>query len=524
MFKKIKTLFIALVVTSASALAQSPSQINYQGAARDGAGAPIANQQIRVRLKVHDGASNGTVQYSEVRKPATNANGLFNIVIGSTGALSTTGSFAAITWGSGNKYLQVEMDPTGGTAYINMGTQQIVSVPYAQYANTAGAIKFPMSATDSLSSTMFTLTNKNQNAIDVNSVNGIAVYGWSNNNNAVFGANNSTSQSAVSGFNYSSGAGVTGYSQNGIGVAGNNASTTWAAVQGANNLGVGVEGKSASYSGAGVFGTNTGTGPGVKGEAYGNGGTGVAGYSNFATGIGVYGSSTLGTAVKGYSLYSTGVSGVSGNYTGVNGTSTSGTGVYGTSSSGTGVYANSTTGLALDVNGKLKISGTSQAPAQGKVLTSDANGNATWQGAIAFSESGIATAGLTIPDIGSHLVQYYTENYDLGNNFNTTTNRFIVPVNGIYHFDVKLGWSYLTDDMGSYLYLKLKRGNTIYTLDEHILMIDLNGWEFNSISGDYILQPNDEIYVEIQQGSGYDQYLDGQSSFNRFNGRLVVKL
>src|SRR5437868_1489794 len=127
MLSKIKITLIALAATITSVMAQSPDMINYQGVARDAAGLPIANQNIRVRLKVHDATANGNVQYSEVRKLTTTANGLFNLQIGSSGAFSTTGFFAAITWGSNAKYLQVELDATGGTNYTNMGTQQLVS-------------------------------------------------------------------------------------------------------------------------------------------------------------------------------------------------------------------------------------------------------------------------------------------------------------------------------------------------------------------------------------------------------------
>ena len=41
-------------------------------------------------------------------------------------------------WGSGNHFLKIEMDATGGTNYAMIGTTQMMSVPYALYAKSAG--------------------------------------------------------------------------------------------------------------------------------------------------------------------------------------------------------------------------------------------------------------------------------------------------------------------------------------------------------------------------------------------------
>jgi hypothetical protein len=82
----------------------------------------------------------GATVYSETRQATTNNFGLFNVVIGSIGTLSQSGSMAAINWSTGNKYLQVEIDPQGGINYITLGTSQFQSVPYAIYANSAAPV------------------------------------------------------------------------------------------------------------------------------------------------------------------------------------------------------------------------------------------------------------------------------------------------------------------------------------------------------------------------------------------------
>ena len=127
-------LFILLISLPLSIWAQSPQQFNYQAVARNAAGNILANQNIAVKLSIRDASATGTIQYSETRAVTTNQFGLFTISIGSGGTTAATGSMSAVTWASGNKYLQVELDPAGGSSFLNMGTSQLLSVPYALYA------------------------------------------------------------------------------------------------------------------------------------------------------------------------------------------------------------------------------------------------------------------------------------------------------------------------------------------------------------------------------------------------------
>src|SRR5690349_13990425 len=110
--------------------AQVPNQLNYQGVARKANGHGIPNQTVSVRLSIHDLSAAGPVVYRETRSVGTNAFGLFTIAIGSPGATGVIGSIGAVNWGTGNKFLQVEFDPDGGSSFIDMGTAQLLSVPY----------------------------------------------------------------------------------------------------------------------------------------------------------------------------------------------------------------------------------------------------------------------------------------------------------------------------------------------------------------------------------------------------------
>lgn len=133
--KKI-VLSIGFVMAFMAAQAQAPSKFNYQGIARSGSGQPIAAQAIALRLSVLDGSATGTAVYVERQTATTNAYGLYNVAIG--GGTPVTGTLAGVNWASGNKYIKVELDPAGGTAYSDIGTTQLLSVPYAMYA-AAGA-------------------------------------------------------------------------------------------------------------------------------------------------------------------------------------------------------------------------------------------------------------------------------------------------------------------------------------------------------------------------------------------------
>lgn len=133
----LKLLFIAVIIhTVVFVSAQPPQAINYQAVARNVLGTPLSNQHISLRLSIHDVSFSGTVVYQERDTATTNQFGLFTVLIGN--GTVTMGTFGGIPWASGSKYLEVELDPTGGSSYISMGTTQLVSVPYALYAQTAG--------------------------------------------------------------------------------------------------------------------------------------------------------------------------------------------------------------------------------------------------------------------------------------------------------------------------------------------------------------------------------------------------
>ena len=113
-----------------------PDGINYQAIARNAAGGVFVNQAVGVRITIIAGGVTGTAQYTETHTATTNNFGLFSLKIG--GGTPVTGNFNDITWNTTNQFVKIEIDPTGGTSYTNIGTNELLSVPYALYAETSG--------------------------------------------------------------------------------------------------------------------------------------------------------------------------------------------------------------------------------------------------------------------------------------------------------------------------------------------------------------------------------------------------
>ena len=122
-------LFILLCITSLSA--QVPQKFNYQAVVRNSDGTIMATQNIGVQATIIKDSPGGTVVYTESHTISTNSLGLINLEIGG----GTTGDdFTAVDWGNGDHFLKIEVDPAGGISYTDMGTTQLLSVPYALYS------------------------------------------------------------------------------------------------------------------------------------------------------------------------------------------------------------------------------------------------------------------------------------------------------------------------------------------------------------------------------------------------------
>ncbi len=130
-------LIMLLFVMYFNANAQAPNGFNYQAVVRNSSGQPILNQTVSIRFTIHESTPTGSVIFQETQSKTTNSLGLFSTIVG-TGTL-VSGAYPSVAQlAIGVKYFQVEIDPTGSTNYLDMGTTQIVSVMYSNYANNAG--------------------------------------------------------------------------------------------------------------------------------------------------------------------------------------------------------------------------------------------------------------------------------------------------------------------------------------------------------------------------------------------------
>ena len=117
-------------------IAQAPQAFNYQGVARDLSGNPISNQDFGIEIAILQGTTTGSPVFIETHFVRTNDSGLFALQIGNGDAVNN--SFDEIAWENGSHFLQVSMDENGGSNFQLIGTSQLISVPYALYAERSG--------------------------------------------------------------------------------------------------------------------------------------------------------------------------------------------------------------------------------------------------------------------------------------------------------------------------------------------------------------------------------------------------
>ncbi|WP_241330100.1 beta strand repeat-containing protein [Chryseobacterium arthrosphaerae] len=387
-------------------LSQAPEKMSYQAVIRNGSGQLLGNQSIAVRVSILQGSPAGAEIYAERLTGNTNANGLVSLEIG-TGTV-ITGTFASINWPAGSYYLKTETDPAGGTNYTITGTSQLLSVPYAMYAksagNSGGTFTIPYINTVNNSSTLFSLTNDG----DGTSLEG----------------NNTTTTSniaAVRGV-------VTSASPGGFS----------SAVRGINNgtggLGVGVYGSQAG-SGWGVYGT-TPNGLGVYGNATANG---IGVYANSNTGTGLTATSNNGIPVS-VSIFNNAnnntvlnASSV-GNGTVINvTTSGNGAGVRSSTGSGFGVHgittAQTSAGVVGDNNGGGEaIVGRTTSDIAGAVVGRNDGGGYGVRGFVATNTSGTGIG--VYGQVGINNSTGRAGRFENFNQTNTTGNTFEVQTNG----------------------------------------------------------------------------------------------
>jgi hypothetical protein len=131
-----KKLFLVISILSGLEIfSQAPQFLNYQAVARDASGT-IVTTAIGIKFEILQGSPSGILVYEETNTIIPSSVGVFTTGIGS--GTPGFGTFSGINWANSPYFIRVSIDPTGGTSYSTVGTSQLLSVPYALYAQTAG--------------------------------------------------------------------------------------------------------------------------------------------------------------------------------------------------------------------------------------------------------------------------------------------------------------------------------------------------------------------------------------------------
>lgn len=160
-------LMVAMVAT-----VEAQNSFAYQAVIRNAKGELVSNQEISMQFSL---VYEGQVVYCEIHKPTTNQYGNIQVNVGEGQKVS--GSFAAVPWSTMKVMMKIEVDPQGGTNYIDLGTIQLQPAPYAMYAAEAGAVSTiqpgePKSDGDAL----FEVKDKNGNVVFAVYRDGVRVF------------------------------------------------------------------------------------------------------------------------------------------------------------------------------------------------------------------------------------------------------------------------------------------------------------------------------------------------------------
>lgn len=128
-------LFFIAFVFCFSINGQKPESFNYETLVRTEKGELVVLKPASFRISILAGNTSGVAVYLETQTASTNRDGLVSLTIG-TGS-DKTGNFNGIDWNADKYFLKVETDPSGGTAYTEVTTTQVLNIPFETEKKTA---------------------------------------------------------------------------------------------------------------------------------------------------------------------------------------------------------------------------------------------------------------------------------------------------------------------------------------------------------------------------------------------------
>ena len=132
--KKFYTILCLAIASLTQLQAQAPQGFNYQATVRNSSGDLIVNTNVYFKFNVIQGSDTSVPIFTETHYVPTDDLGQVNLVIGQ--GTPSAGTFSELDWSQGSYYLGIELDT--GNGYVAMGTTQLLSVPYALYAENSG--------------------------------------------------------------------------------------------------------------------------------------------------------------------------------------------------------------------------------------------------------------------------------------------------------------------------------------------------------------------------------------------------
>lgn len=141
-----RILILAFFITPLFLFAQAPQKMSFQAVVRNNSNQLIINSTIGVRVSLIHMSITGNPLYIETHSVMTNENGLVTLEIG--GGSVVLGNISTINWANGPYFIKTEIDPLGTTNYSVVAISQLLSVPYALHANTAGSLLVPPNESD----------------------------------------------------------------------------------------------------------------------------------------------------------------------------------------------------------------------------------------------------------------------------------------------------------------------------------------------------------------------------------------